>query len=67
MFKQIVIVAVIINLAFALIRHEPNENDHGSCEQVNREIILNIQQEKDVTAKIIAVSVSLNCLIKIKL
>ena len=67
MFKQIVIVAIIINLTFALIRHDPNENDHGSCEQVNREIILNIQQSKDVTAKIIAVSVSLNCLIKIKL
>ena len=67
MFKQIIIVAVIINLGFSLIVHDPNENDHGSCEQINREIILKIQQDKDITAKIIAVSVSLNCLIKIKL
>lgn len=58
MLKQILIFVVLINLAFALIRHEPNENDHGSCEMANREVILQIQQEKDVTAKIIAVSVS---------
>ena len=63
MFKQIIIVAVIINLGFALIRHDPNENDHGSCEQANRETILQIQQDKDITARIIAVAVSLNCLI----
>ena len=57
MLKQILIFIVLGNLAFALIRHEPNENDHGACEMVNREVILRIQQEKDVTAKIIAVSV----------
>ena len=56
-----------MKLGFSLIVHHPNENDHGSCEQVNREIILKIQQDKDITAKIIAVPVSLNCLIKIKL
>ena len=63
MFKQIIIVIVFIQLSCALIRHDPNENDHGACEQVNREIILQIQQEKDVTAKIIAVSVSLSIIL----
>ena len=50
-------------MSCALIVHGPNENDHGACEQVNREIILQIQQEKDVTAKIIAVSVSLSIIL----
>ena len=49
----------MIQLSCALIRHDPNENDNGECEQVNREIILQIQQEKDITARIIAVAVSL--------
>ena len=65
MFKQTIIVVVFIQLSCALIRHEPNENDHGACEQANREVILRIQQEKDVTAKIIAVSVSLSIILLI--
>lgn len=59
MFKQIIFVILLIQLSCALIRHDPNENDNGECEQVNREIILQIQQEKDITARIIAVAVSL--------
>lgn len=63
MFKQIIILIVFIQLSCALIVHGPNENDHGACEQVNREIILGIQQEKDVTARIIAVPVSLSIIL----
>ena len=57
MLKHLFIFVLFCSLAFALIRHDPNENDHGSCEQINREVILRIQQEKDITAKIIAVTV----------